>query len=55
MQLTATIRDLKPGIGSLSMTFIVLEIERISKTKGNVVRTFKVAERSRLILFLPLG
>lgn len=55
MQLTAIILDLKPGIGSLSITFIVLEIERISKTKGNVVRTFKVAERSRLILFCLWG
>ncbi|KAH9380744.1 hypothetical protein HPB48_008874 [Haemaphysalis longicornis] len=37
------------------MTFIILEIEQVSMTKGNTVRTFKVADRSGSMLFCLWG
>ncbi|KAH9360194.1 hypothetical protein HPB48_020118 [Haemaphysalis longicornis] len=51
MEWTA-IRDLKPGMRNLNLTFIVLEIQRFRTTRdGREVRTFKVADRSGSILF----
>lgn len=47
-----TIRDLKPGMKNLSITFMILEIGRPNTTKeGHEVRTCKVADRSGSINF----
>ncbi|GIY54372.1 hypothetical protein CDAR_217691 [Caerostris darwini] len=59
------IRDIKPGMKSLNVTFIVLDIGRPNMTKdGHEVRTCKVADKTACInlsvwdepgLFLQLG
>lgn len=51
MEFTAVnIRDIKPGMKSLNVLFIVLEIGRPNTTKdGHEVRTCKVADRSASI------
>ncbi|KAG8194630.1 hypothetical protein JTE90_003106 [Oedothorax gibbosus] len=51
MEFTPTnIRDIKPGMKSLNVLFIVLDIGRPNMTKdGHEVRTCKVADRSASI------
>ena len=47
---TVQIKDLKPGMNNLHLTFIVLEIGRPTTTKENQeVRTVKVADRSGMV------
>ncbi|KAG1714935.1 SOSS complex subunit B1 [Nymphon striatum] len=42
-----TIRDLKPGVKNVNMTFIILDIGRVNTTKeGHEVRTCKIADRT---------
>ena len=44
------IKDLKPGMNNLNLTFIVIEIGRPTTTKENQeVRTVKVADRSGMV------
>ncbi|XP_015912049.1 SOSS complex subunit B1-A isoform X2 [Parasteatoda tepidariorum] len=50
MDNTVCIRDIKPGMKSLNVVFIVLEIGRPNMTKeGHEVRTCKIADRSASI------
>lgn len=44
------IKDLRPGMNNLNLTFIVIEIGRPTTTKENQeVRTVKVADRSGMV------
>ena len=49
-QQVTSIKDLKPGMNSLNLSFIVIDIGRAITTKENQeVRTVKVADRTGMV------